>query len=78
MDDVFIVGAWDDIMEAAVDLRVLFKVYRKTLHFSAGVVCFILIPISRMAKETENLKTVQKHRLRKDAISLWHGGNRAL
>jgi CRISPR-associated protein Csm1 len=73
-DDVFIVGAWDDIIEAAVDLRSAFLKYTgKTLHFSAGIGMFYSgYPISRMAKETENLEDCAKSiDLEKDAISLF-------
>ncbi|MDR1862019.1 MAG: type III-A CRISPR-associated protein Cas10/Csm1 [Candidatus Ancillula sp.] len=61
-DDVFIVGAWDDIIEFALDLRASFKDYTNgKLTLSAGVGLFPKkYPVSQMAKQTGRLEDAAK------------------
>jgi CRISPR-associated protein Csm1 len=61
-DDVFIVGAWDEVIEAAVDLRRAFKKYSAdALTFSAGISLFPeKYPISRIAEESAILEQAAK------------------
>jgi CRISPR-associated protein Csm1 len=73
-DDMFIVGAWDEIIEVAVDLRRCFEKYTaNALNFSAGIGLFTdKYPISRMAQETQSLEDAAKHiDDDKNAISLF-------
>ena len=74
---MFIVGAWDEIFSAAIDINKAFSDYTGgTLTMSAGLSVFdSKYPISRMAKETEELENrAKKHRHNdkvKDSISLF-------
>ncbi|MGI6705940.1 MAG: type III-A CRISPR-associated protein Cas10/Csm1 [Clostridia bacterium] len=76
-DDMFIVGAWDEVLSAAVDIRKAFSRYTGgTLTLSAGFAIFdAKYPISRMAKETEELERRAKQHQDagnpKNAISLF-------
>jgi len=76
-DDMFIVGAWDEVLSAALDIRKAFTRYTGgTLTLSAGFSLFdAKYPISQMAKETEELERRAKHHQdagkQKNAISLF-------
>ena len=73
-DDVFIVGAWDDLLEMAVDMRRAFSAYTNgKLSFSAGIGLFSSsYPISRMAVQTGELEDAAKESSKnKDSIALW-------
>jgi CRISPR-associated protein Csm1 len=73
-DDLFVVGAWNEIIETAVDLRNAFEKYTTaTLTFSAGIGIFPgKYPISRMAIETQDLEDAAKRiDSDKNAISLF-------
>lgn len=73
-DDMFIVGAWDDVIEAAVDLKRAFDKYSAgTLTFSAGIGIFpAKYPISRMAELTAQLEEAAKSfSEEKNAVSLF-------
>lgn len=72
-DDVFIVGAWNEVIEAAVDLRNAFKKFTGgALTFSAGIGFFERsYPVSRMAKEVEDLEQAAKGLDNKDGISIF-------
>jgi len=73
-DDLFIVGAWDEIIEAAVDMKRAFdKFSAGTLTFSAGIGVFpAKYPISRMADLTAQLEEAAKSLIPgKNAISLF-------
>jgi len=76
-DDMFIVGAWDEVLSAALDIRRAFNRYTGgTLTMSAGFNIFDpKYPISRMAEETAQLearaKDYQDQYGKKNAISLF-------
>lgn len=76
-DDLFIVGAWNEVLAAALDIRHAFARYTGgTLTMSAGLALFEpSYPIARMAAETAVLESrAKKHEHAggvKDAISLF-------
>jgi len=72
-DDLFLVGAWDDLLEMAVDLRRAFRQYTNDqLSFSAGLGLFSdSYPILRMAEATGNLEDLGKSLPMKDGLALW-------
>ncbi|MGI6141473.1 MAG: type III-A CRISPR-associated protein Cas10/Csm1 [Caldicoprobacterales bacterium] len=76
-DDMFLVGSWDDVLAASLDIRNAFAKYTGgALTLSAGFSIFdVKYPISSMAKETEELeKRAKNHRSsegQKNAISLF-------
>ena len=72
-DDLFIVGAWDDLLEFAVDLRNTFRLYTNgKLSFSAGLGLFgSKYPVSRMADDTGKLEDAAKETEGKDSIALF-------
>lgn len=76
-DDMFIVGAWDDVLCAAVDLYEAFQKYTGgALTLSAGYAVFdYKYPISRMAMESgkleERAKANQYGNESKNSISLF-------
>ncbi|MGN0241168.1 MAG: type III-A CRISPR-associated protein Cas10/Csm1 [Candidatus Weimeria sp.] len=76
-DDVFLAGAWDDIIETAVDLRNDLKKYAEgTLTISAGIGIYEeSYPISVMASEVADLEEKSKYLPGKDAITLLEDGN---
>lgn len=55
---MFIVGAWDDIIELSIDLKEKFQKYtQKTLSISAGLGVYdASYPISAIAEETGKWK----------------------
>lgn len=73
-DDVFVVGAWDEVLEFALDLYKAFREFTNgKLHFSAGFGLYPSgYPIKRMAAETGELEERAKERDGKNAISLLH------
>ena len=75
-DDLFIVGAWDDIIELAVDIRRAFAEFSEdTLTISAGIGIYpAAYPISVMAKETERLEGKSKQSPGKAAVTLFEDG----
>lgn len=73
-DDLFIVGAWNEVIEAAVDLKRAFELFTGgALSFSAGIGLYEKsYPISRMADETEALQGRAKRiDENKNALSLF-------
>ncbi|MEW5822161.1 MAG: type III-A CRISPR-associated protein Cas10/Csm1 [Cyanobacteriota bacterium] len=77
-DDVFIVGAWNDILDFAVDLRRAFKQFTNDkLTFSAGIGFFNhSFPIYQMANMTGKLEDKakeypDKEKPDKDAVALF-------
>lgn len=62
-DDIFVVGAWNDVMEFAVDLENTFKKFtQNTLSLSGGIGLYKSgYPISSMAKEVEELENAAKN-----------------
>ena len=72
-DDVFLVGAWNDVIDAAVDLRNAFEQFTQgTLTISCGIgLCDSSYPINRMALETEELEDYSKKLDGKNALTLF-------
>ena len=71
-DDMFIVGAWDELLELAVDIRRAFsKFTNDKLSFSAGLALFNhSYPISKMAEITGMLEAAAKNN-DKNSIALF-------
>ena len=74
--DLFLVGAWDDLMGFAVDLKRVFSVYTNgKLTFSAGLGLYSsTYPISRMAEVTGELEELAKNSPGKNSIALFGSG----
>lgn len=72
-DDLFLVGAWDDLVEAAVDFRRAFSQFTDgKLSFSAGIGFFpAKCPVSVLAEKTGQLEDVAKDNPGKDSIALF-------
>ena len=72
-DDMFLVGAWDDLIELAVDIRRAFSRFTNNkLSFSAGMALFSpAYPISKMAELTGMLEDAAKNMPEKDSIALF-------
>jgi CRISPR-associated protein Csm1 len=72
-DDVFIVGAWNEVIEVAVDLRkAFFRFCGGTLTLSAGIgVYSSSYPLSRMALESEQLEKAAKNQPGKNSVSFF-------
>jgi CRISPR-associated protein Csm1 len=66
-DDLFLVGAWDEILSAALNIRRAFSQYTgDALTLSAGLAVFEPgYPISRMAEETLQLESRAKNHVHK-------------
>lgn len=79
-DDVFIVGAWNDIIELAVDLKRKFKRYTQgTLSISAGIGIYdASYPIAAIALETGEMEAESKRMPEKNAVTLLEDGERHL
>ncbi len=76
-DDLFLVGAWDDLLETAMDLRRAFRGYTDgTLSFSAGLGLYSpTYPILKMAEETGELEDqAKKSNPQKDSLALFGEG----
>ena len=76
-DDVFVVGAWKDIIEFGVDLYNNLKEYTQgTLTVSAGLGIYMpKYPISYMAEKTGELEDYSKKLEDKNAITLFDKDN---
>jgi len=76
-DDVFVVGAWKDIIEFGVDLYNNLKEYTQgTLTVSAGLGIYMpKYPISYMAEKTGELEDCSKKLDGKNAITLFDKNN---
>lgn len=72
-DDVFLVGAWDDLLELSVDLYRAFRRFTGgRLHFSAGFGMFdASFPVAEMARRTGELEDAAKQYPGKNAIALF-------
>lgn len=73
-DDMFIVGAWDELLELAVDIRQAFSAFTNDkLSFSAGLALFSpSYPISKMAEITGMLESAAKNNSdQKNSIALF-------
>ena len=75
-DDVFIVGAWNDIIELSVDLRRKFEQYTQgTLSISAGIGVYdFSYPIAAIAEETGRMESESKRMPEKNAVTLLQDG----
>ena len=75
-DDIFVVGAWNEVIEFAVDLRNSFKDYSEgILTISAGIGVYTdTYPISVIAAEVEEMVDKSKELRDKDAITLLEDG----
>ncbi len=72
-DDLFIVGAWKDILEFAVDLhRSLKKFSIDTLRISAGIGMYdVKYPISYIASQSGDLESASKNLEEKNAVTIF-------
>lgn len=72
-DDMFIVGAWDDLLELSVDIREAFRRFTNNkLSFSAGIGIFdSKCPISERARGTGLLESTAKDNPGKDSIAMF-------
>ncbi len=72
-DDLFIVGAWDDVLELSIDLRRALERYTEgTLTISAGIGVYPEnYPVSAMAEETARLEEASKGLSGKSAVTLF-------
>lgn len=75
-DDVFIVGAWNEVIELAVDLKKKFELYTEnTLTISAGIGVYQHdYPISVIANEVAQLEDMSKSKAGKNSITLFDDG----
>lgn len=75
-DDLFIVGAWNEIIETALDIQKKFKEYvQGTLTLSAGIGIYSSsYPISVIAKEVAELEEASKKNIKKNSITLLEDG----
>lgn len=75
-DDLFIVGAWDDVLELSVDIHRNFARYTEhTLTLSAGIGVYPHnYPISVMANEVAALEEKSKNLPGKNAVTLLEDG----
>jgi len=62
-DDLFLVGAWNEVIECAIDIQKAFSLYtQNTLTLSAGIGIFDdNYPLIRMAEESGGLEDAAKH-----------------
>ena len=76
-DDVFVVGAWDEVISFAIDLHNWLERYSQaTLTISAGIGVYkSKYPISAMAKETGALEDHSKQQPGKNAVTLFDENN---
>ena len=76
-DDLFIIGAWDDIIEAAVDIDHAFGKYsQNTLSLSAGVGMFPpKYPVNAMARQSGELEEESKNAEGKNSITFFDSEN---
>lgn len=72
-DDLFLVGAWDEVLEVAIDINRAFKQFTNgKLTLSAGMVMFSpTYPISKMAEIAGLLVQMSKSKKDKNSIALF-------
>ncbi len=75
-DDLFIVGAWNDVIELAVDVRRGLETYTEgTLTISAGIGIYPhSYPVSIIAQEVAHQEESSKHKPGKNAITILEDG----
>lgn len=76
-DDVFVVGAWNDVVEAAVDISEALERYtQNTLSVSAGIGLFpAKYPVKALARQTGDLEEVSKSMDGKNSLTLFSEEN---
>lgn len=76
-DDIFIIGAWDDIVGFAIDLHESFKKFSQNkLTLSAGIgIYHEKYPVSSMAREVGKLEEVAKAYPNKNAVAIFSERN---
>ena len=80
-DDIFLIGAWNDVIQSGLDLKKAFDQFsQKTLSISAGIGLYdSKYPINIMAKETgileEYSKKYEKDGKTKNAVTLFDESN---
>ncbi len=76
-DDIFIVGAWNDIIDFSIDLKNAFKRYTQgTLTLSAGIGIYDSgYPICASAEEVGTLESKSKNMPGKRAVTLLEDGS---
>ena len=74
-DDIFLAGAWNDVIEAFIDLKfALDRFAQNTLNISGGIGIYQPdYPINIMAKEVALLEELSKKKSGKNAITLFNG-----
>lgn len=72
-DDLFLVGAWDEVLEVAIDINRAFKQFtNEKLTLSAGMAMFSpTYPISKMAEISGLLVQMSKNKKDKNSIALF-------
>lgn len=75
-DDLFLVGAWDDVLEASIDIKEAFRKYTEnTLSISAGIGLYQSnYPIHVSAKEVAGLEEDSKRLPEKSAVTFLPDG----
>lgn len=75
-DDLFIVGAWNEVIELALDIREKFAAYTEnTLKISAGIGVYKHdYPISVIANEVADMESMSKSRAEKNSITIFDDG----
>lgn len=78
-DDLFIIGAWKDIIEFSVDLRARLKAFTEdTLKISAGIGLYLeKYPVSYIAAKSGDLESRSKGMDGKNAVTLFTAGSGA-
>ncbi len=75
-DDLFIVGAWDDVAELAFDINTCFREFsccNSEVHLSAGVTLHKpKFPLYQMAKMAEDAEKAAKANEEKESLSLFY------
>lgn len=77
-DDLFLVGSWDDLIEAAMDIQAEFRRFScGNLSLSAGIGLYSdSYPVNVIAKEVEALESYSKKRPGKDAVTIFDSNHR--
>lgn len=77
-DDLFIVGAWNEVVELAVDIRRAFETYTQgMLSLSAGIGIYENgYPVSAAAREVAELEDAAKKLPEKNAVTLFQAAEK--
>lgn len=75
-DDLFIVGAWNEVIELAIDIKEKFERYtQNTLTISAGIGIYKHdYPISVIADEVADMESMSKRREGKNSVTIFEDG----